>query len=87
MVSILCLLLEVEYKTKRRFFIKKRGPFSLWCMRVYWDLLPRMVYFIINKSKKKESSLGFFYKKKKGGGVVLLKNTRGDSKANLLSHI
>ena len=58
-------------------------------MMVYWDLLPRMVYFINHKSKKKkEASLGFFYKKKKGGGeVVLLKVNPGDSKASLPSKI
>jgi len=37
--------------TERGYFlyIKKRGPFSLLCVRVYWELLPRIVYFIINK--------------------------------------
>ena len=69
MVAILCLFLEEVYKTERRFFfIKKRGPFSLLCMRMYWDLLPRMVYFINKKSKKKKSPFESFFRKKKMGG-------------------
>ena len=47
-------------------------------MRVYWDHLPRMVYFINNIAKKKESSFGLFFTKKKGGGVILLKENWGD---------
>ena len=46
------------------FLSKSKEPFSLLCMRVYWDLLPRIIYFIIDKSKKKE----FFLQEQKGGG-------------------
>ena len=71
-IIILRLLLEEVYKLREDFFIKKQGPFRLLCMRVYWDLLPRMVYFINNKSKKKRVLRVF---KKRGGRVVLLKET------------
>ena len=54
--------------------IKKRGPSSLLCMRMYWDLLPRMVYFKNNKSKKKIVLFRFFCKNRGGGGDSSLLN-------------